>query len=529
VIRVASLRYTFPNAARPALDDLTFDVADGEFVVLAGASGSGKSTLARALVGLVPHFSGGEFSGSVVVGGRDTREHPARALAGSIGFVAQDPASQAVCDRVEGELVFAMENLGIPPLEMRRRLEEVLDALGIAHLRDRRLDTLSGGEQQRVAIASVLAAQPRALVLDEPTSQLDPQSAEDVLAVLARLHADLGLTVVLVEHRLERVAQYADRMIVLDDGRIVADATPRAVLANGSANTPLSRLARALGWDEVPLTVREARAVAARASVPLEPREPARAEPGETLVEARGLRVARGGAEVVRGVDLRVARGETLAVVGRNGSGKTTLLRALVGLLRPLGGERIIAGFDPARTPVEEIARRVAYVPQAADSLLFCETVRDEIKFTLRARGHERDAEAELARAGLEALASLDPRDLSAGQRLQVAMLAATAGDPDVVLLDEPTRGMDANGKDALARELEQWRARGRAVVLVTHDVELVARVATRVVLLANGEVVLDGPARDVLGGSPLFASQVNKVFGDRRLATVDDVVAALP
>lgn len=526
MIRVERATYRYPGAPVPALRDLSLEVPDGDFLLVAGDSGSGKTTLAHALCGLVPHFHGGSFSGRVEAFGLDTRAHGPRDLAGVVGFVAQDPESQAVVDRVEDEVVFAMENLGVEPTIMRKRVEEVLDALDLAPLRARRLETLSGGERQRVAIASVLAAQPRALVLDEPTSQLDPQSAEDVLGVLHRLNVDLGLTVVLVEHRLERVVQHADRLLVLREGRPLALGPPREVLARDSVGTPLTRLARALGWEPMPLTVREGRAFASRLRVAA--REVPPVAGGEALVVADGLRVALGDREVLRGVDLRVARGETVAVVGRNGAGKTTLLRALVGLLRPHGGRRTVCGLDPATTPVERIARRAAYVPQLADSLLFHETVEEEVRFTLAGRGSSLDAGAVLEEADLLAFARSNPRDLSAGQRVRAAIAAATAGAPEVVLLDEPTRGMDAASKDRLARALGAWRAEGRAVVLVTHDVELVARAATRVVMLAEGEVVVDGPVREVLGESALFSSQMNKVFGDRRILTVEDALEAV-
>lgn len=528
MIVVRGLRYRYPAAQVDALAGVDLTVGDGELLVVAGPSGGGKSTLARALVGLVPHFHGGSFEGHVSIDGRDTRTHGPRDLAGVVGFVAQDPASQSVVDRVADEIVFAMENLGVAPTLMRKRLEEVLDALGLAAMRDRRVETLSGGERQRVAIAAALAAQPRCLVLDEPTSQLDPQSAEDVLAALQRLNADMGLTVVLVEHRLERVAQHADRLLVLDGGRVEACGTPREVLDAGAVETPLASIARALEWRPLPLTVREGRTFAAGLRGLLTPRDRPVPPLGERVVEASDLRVALGGREVLRGIDLAVARGETVAVVGRNGSGKTTLIRTLIGLLRPHAGRRTIAGHDPASTPVEQLARAVAYVPQSADSILFHETVREEVRFTLAARAPHADADEVIARAGLSAFARIDPRDLSAGQRLRAALLAATAGDPQVVLLDEPTRGMDAEGKARLARDLDAWRAQGRAVILVTHDVELIARVATRVVLLAEGVIAIDGPVHEVLGESPLFSSQMNKVFGDRRILTVEDALEAV-
>lgn len=526
MIRLDRVRYVYPGARAAALDGVSLTIADGDFVVIAGDSGSGKSTLARAMVGLVPHFHGGTFAGTATIGALDTREHPPRDLAGVIGFVSQDPESQSVANTVTDEIAFAMENLGVEPAVMRKRLEEVLDALAIATLRERSLDTLSGGERQRVAIAAVLAAQPRALVLDEPTSQLDPQSAEDVLGVLHRLNADLGLTVVVVEHRLERVAQHADRLIVMACGRVIADGAPRAVLRDVPIGPPLAHLARALAWEPFPLTVREGRTFAARTTTV--PRDPMITTPGAPLIEARGLRVARGARDVLRGVDLTVRAGETVAVIGRNGSGKTTLLRTLVGLLKPYAGARTICGLDPATTPIEQIARHAAYVPQSVDSILFCDTVREEVAFTLKGRDVDGNVDLILEREGIAATAGEDPRDLSAGERLRTAIVAATAGAPAVVLFDEPTRGMDAAGKEWLARTLDDRARAGGATVIVTHDVELAARVATRVVLLAEGTVVVDGPVHDVLGESALFASQMTKVFGDRRILTLEHALAAV-
>src|SRR5215211_15140 len=249
-ITLDSVNFSYPNQPNLALSDVNWRIEEGEFVLLAGVSGSGKSTLLRCLNGLVPHFSGGRFAGEVTVRGFDTRAYGPRVLSREVGFVFQDPEAQMVTERVEDEVVFGMEQLGVPPLIMRKRLEEVLDLLGIAGLRDRELATLSGGERQRVAVASALALQPRVLVLDEPTSQLDPWGAEDVLTALTRLNEDLGLTIVLAEHRLERIIGHADRMRLLLETGDVIDGSPRAVLASGPSEMapPVVRLSRALNW-----------------------------------------------------------------------------------------------------------------------------------------------------------------------------------------------------------------------------------------------------------------------------------------
>jgi len=506
--------FEYPDGAR-ALDGLDLEIAEGEMLLVAGGSGSGKSTLLRAANGLVPHATGGRFGGEVHAFGRSTRDHRPRDLCDVIGFVHQDPEAQFVADRVEADIAFVLENLGLEPLEMRRRVEEVLDALGIAALRDRSPSTLSGGEQQRCAIAGAIAAAPHALVLDEPTSQLDPQGAEDVLAAIARLNADLGTTVLIAEHRLDRAAPIAERAALLDAGCVVASGDPGAVLAAYPGAPAVARLGRLLGWDPVPLTVRDARRQAAATTIPVRPPPPSPAG-GEALLEARGLCVDLGGRRVVHDVDLRVARGTVVAMLGRNGSGKTTLLRALAGLLAASRGSVTLTGPS-----------RAAYVPQDPNALLFAPTVRRELEHTLRLLGRS-DASAVdlwLDRLGLASLATRHPRSLSGGERQRVAIAAVAVGDAEVLLLDEPTRGMDAPSRASLAAAAREHAAGGGAVVLATHDVELAARSATHVVVLGDGEVVASGPAREVLAGS-LFAPQVLRVLPP--FLTVDEVAAAL-
>lgn len=526
MIRFEGFGFAYPGAARRALAGVDLEIPAGEFLLVAGRSGAGKSTLLRATNGLVPHFSGGSVDGRVLVDGRDTGDAKPRDLAEAVGFVAQDPEAASVASTVEDEIAFVLENLGVAPTLMRKRVEETLDALGIAALRDRRLETLSGGERQRVAIAAVLVAAPRFCVLDEPTSMLDPQSAEEVLQTVLRLSHELGIGVVLSEHRLERVVAFADRLAVVEHGELRAG-DPRTLLRDAPVAPPVARLARALGWNRVPLSVREARAGARDLGA-----DPSRcvADPpatGEARAEIRGLRAALGGVEVLRGIDLDLHAGETVALAGRNGAGKTTLLRAILGLVRRASGRVRLDGAP--RRGVADAARHAAYVPQAASRNLALPRAIDEVAYTLRLNGGDpARADAVMADWDLGDVAGRDPRDLSAGQATRLTLAAATAHDPGIVLLDEPTRGMDEPSKRALSERLCRWRTEGRAVALVTHDVELIAEAATRVVLLADGEIVVDGPTRDVLGESMMFSSQMNKVFDDRRIATVSDALAAL-
>jgi energy-coupling factor transport system ATP-binding protein len=448
--------------------------------------------------------------------GRSTRTHHPRELADVVGFVAQDPESQSVVDQVERDLAFVLENLGFSQEAMRRRVEEVLDALGIAHLRDRNPSTLSGGERQRCAIAGALAAGPQALVLDEPTSQLDPQGADDVLAALVRLNHDLGTTVVLAEHRLERAAPLADRAVLVDGATVGSPAVVGDVLATYPGAPSVTRLGRLLHWEPLPLTVRDARARAALDPPDVSPPEPGPAleTAGDVLLAARGVRVALGGRTVLRGVDLELRAGDVIALFGRNGAGKTTLLRALAGLVAPTSGAIDAPG-------------RVSYVPQNPSSMLFSSSVRRELAETQRLLGRSDDNAIDhwLDALHLSDLADAHPRSLSGGQRQRVAIAAVAVGGAPVLLLDEPTRGMDAPSRTALEHAVRDHAAAGGAVVLATHDVELAARIASHAVVLGDGEIVADGEARTVLAGS-LFAPQVLRVLPP--FLTVEEVDAEL-
>ena len=545
---------TYPDAVRAALTDVTFRVPEGEMCLVIGPTGAGKSTLLKAACGLVPHFTGGLLEGRVVVEGRDTRDHPPRDLADVVGVVVQDPASGFVTDTVEEELAYAMEQLGIAPSVMRTRVEEVLDLLGLATLRGRPLADLSGGEQQRVAIGSVLTSHPRILVLDEPTSALDPAAAEDVLAALTRLVHDLGMTVLLAEHRLERVVQYADRVISIASDGTTVDGAPAAVLADSVVAPPIVELARLAAWHPVPLSVRDARRRAAplrerlvgstanrRPSVAGDHvvRESAvtvLAAPAVTVLAARDLHVRYGRTHAVRGVDLTLSSGQVVALMGRNGSGKSSLLWALQGSGPRTAGQVLIAGppgagpkADPASMRPRDARLRVALVPQNPQDLLYLDTVAAECAATDVQIGAAPGATRTLLDRLMTGVPDhAHPRDLSEGQRLALVLAIQLAARPRVLLLDEPTRGLDYAAKRHLAAALSRHAAAGAAVLLSSHDVEFVAESAGRVLVMADGELVADGGVRDILVASPTFAPQVAKILHPVELLTVDDVRRAL-
>lgn len=506
-LRFEHVTATFPRAAVPALRDVTVDIDDGEFVVVAGASASGKSTFLGAACGLVPHFHGGDFAGRVLVGGLDSREHGPAELGRVVGVVRQDPETQAVLTTVRAELAFGLENRGHGPAATARGVEEVALALGIEGLLDRAVHELSGGELQRVALGAALAGRPRIVLLDEPTSQLDPVAGDELVWLLRRLNEEWGTTVVLAEHRLERCLGAADRVLAFAAGALVCDAPPRDFLQWAGTAAPLlatpgARLLAAAGLP-APAGVKEARRALRDAGLadPAEPlptvetapprrRRFRRAGTGpDAAVELRGLWAELdGGRAVLRGIDLRVGPHERVALMGRNGAGKSTLLRHAAGLQDPTRGRVLAAG-------------RVALLLQHPGDYLMHERVADEV------------SPAALRSAGLEALAERHPRDLSGGERQRLAMAVVTGdGPPPAVLcLDEPTRGLDRAQKAELAHRL---RAGASAIVVATHDPEFAAQVADRVVLLADGEIVADAPAAEVLSGGWYFATETARILG---------------
>ncbi|WP_329534396.1 ATP-binding cassette domain-containing protein [Streptomyces sp. NBC_01450] len=543
MIRFEDVSVTYDGAAEPTVQGVDFEVPEGELVLLVGPSGVGKSTVLGAVCGLVPHFTGGTLRGRVTVAGRDTRTHKPRELADVVGTVVQDPLSHFVTDTVEDELAYGMESLGIAPAVMRRRVEETLDLLGLADLRDRPIATLSGGQQQRVAIGSVLTPHPQVLVLDEPTSALDPAAAEEVLAVLQRLVHDLGTTVLMAEHRLERVIQYADQVALLPSpGAAPLLGTPSEIMAVSPVYPPVVDLGRLADWSPLPLTVRDARRRAGSlrerlAELVPKPRTPQPRTPQPTPsrptpshpASIEALAVHHGRVEALRRVDLTASPGEIIALMGRNGAGKSTLLGTLVGLVRPAAGSVLVGGAVPTRTAPRDLVRRVGLVPQEPRDLLYADTVAAECA----AADEDAGAEPGTCRALVSELLpdigdDTHPRDLSEGQRLALALAVVLTARPPLLLLDEPTRGLDYAAKARLVTVLRGLAAEGHAIVLATHDVELAAELAHRVVVLADGEIVADGPTAEVVVASPSFAPQVTKVLAPQPWLTVTQVREAL-
>ncbi len=523
----------YDGGEQPVLRDVSLRIPEGELCLVVGRTGVGKSTLLGVINGLVPHFTGGTLAGRVTVDGRDTETHPPREFADVVGVVGQDPLAGFVTDTVEEELAYGMEQLAVAPEVMRKRVEETLDLLGIAELRHRPLHELSGGLQQRVAIGAVLTAHPRVLVLDEPTSALDPTAAEEVLAAITRLVHDLGLTVVLAEHRLERVVQYADTVIHLAGDGTAAAGPPGEMLLTATVAPPVVELGRLAGWRPLPLSVRDARREAGpfRAELPSSAPAPhVRRDVAETVLRARGVVVRYGENAAVRSVDLELRTGEITALMGRNGSGKSSLLWAVQGAGRRQGGTVEISGRDPKGMSPADARALVSLVPQTPSDLLYLNTVGAELaQADLESAGSDSPPARELLDRLAPGIADDGhPRDLSEGQRLSLVLAIQLRAAPRVVLLDEPTRGLDYGAKQALRAIVHQLAAERRSVVIATHDVEFVAACCERVVVMGEGEVVADGRTPEIVLASPAFAPQVAKILAPLPYLTVGQVSEAL-
>ncbi len=513
---VESFSYEYPEGPGEALRAIDLALEPGSFTVLAGTSASGKSTLLRALCGLVPHFHGGVAGGDLRVGGLSLRDHGPGELAAVCGTVFQEPESQVVMSGVRAELALPLEQRGEPPAAVARAVEETALALGVAQLLDRRTDTLSGGELQRVAIAAALVHRPALLVLDEPTSQLDPVAGDELIWMLRRLNEEWGTAVVIAEHRLERCLAAADRVVALERGAVACDAPPQEFLdwatgAGGALATPAARLFSLAGLGPLPVTVKQARkGLGAAGLLPGDAPPAAREEPRRLFrrrrddgpppaLELRGVWLEiEDGPAVLRGVDLIVRPGERVALMGRNGAGKSTLLRLAKGLADPTRGTLRRSG-------------EVALLLQNPGDYLVHEHAVDET------------GTAGLAAAGLAGREQANPRDLSGGERQRLALEVVLAGvAPAAVLLDEPTRGMDRPRKQGLADRIAAIAAGGAGVVVATHDTEFAAEFADRVVLMGPGVVIADGKPGEVLGGGWHFSTEVARALGGAALTPED-------
>jgi len=523
-IGVRGLTYIYPNVNEPALRDINLTIDSGEFVLLTGPSGCGKTTFCRCLNGLIPHFYNGEMKGDITIDGLHTGSQPTYELAKRVGLIFQNPDNQIFSLTVEKDVAFGLENLGIGRNKMREEIEWAMDRVGIMPLRERGTHELSGGQKQRLTIASVLAMHPGIIVMDEPTAYLDPVGAERIFNILRTLNKEQGITIILIEHRMDLAVKYCNRIVVFNKGQVVNDGSPRKIFTSdetrliGVGIPRMVELGRKLRQNGVGIDIPLDSDEAFKSLAPQLAERKAQAKlitmdltdvVGEyshsSIITLQGITYTYyTGIEALRGVDLNINNGEYVAIMGENGAGKTTMVKHFNGLLRPKTGQVIVDGEDIAKKSVAAMARKVGLVFQNPDDQLFAEDVEEEISFALRNFGYAEKVIEErvnwaLNLLDIERYKKSSPFILSGGERKRVALASVLAWDPDVLILDEPTVGQDYGQKERLKHFLLQLRTQGKTVVIVTHDVEFVAESQPRIVLMAQGKIVADGSAKKIM------------------------------
>lgn len=532
MIEIKALFYKYPNAPSPLFKDINLQIDPGTLSLITGSSGSGKSTLLRCLNGLIPHFSGGKISGSINVFGSNPIKDGPEKLASKIGFVFQEPESQFIFDVVEDEIAFSLENMGIPWREMHDRVDKVINYMGLSSIRTNQIHQISGGEKQKVAIASVLVTKPRVLLLDEPTSQLDPLSADQILRLCVSMKKELGLTIIISEHRLERLLPYTDNVIHIRKDHSITTGSPKKIIPNIEAVPPVVEIAKLLQLETTPLTPDDFPPFTLKVSAWQDEKNfnnNQNQPQHEPVLSLKNLKTSFNQKDILKDIRLNVRSGEILVLLGLNASGKTTLLRSILGLVSSTG-KRLLDGQEMDVLPLPKIIEKIAYLPQNPNDLLFAETVLDELKITLKNHGlNENNAFLNkfLENFGLREKKGFYPRDLSVGERQRVALAAITVHDPKIILLDEPTRGLDYLTKDNLIQLIKRWRDKGKGIILVTHDVEFAAKLADIVAILESGKIIFTGQPRTAFTQFPNFQTQTARIFPNKGWIIPEDVPKA--
>jgi energy-coupling factor transport system ATP-binding protein len=526
MINISNLSFKYPQSERAVLKDIHLDITPGSLTLVTGASASGKSTLLRCINGLVPHFSGGTITGEISVFSLDPIREGVNRLSQMVGFVFQEPETQFVYDIVEDEIAFTLENFRVPVEEMHERVERIIHQLNLQAIRQKNIHELSGGEQQKVAIASALVSQPSVLVLDEPTSQLDPTSADDLLKFIVKIKNKYNLTVLISEHRLERLIAYCDAIAHLDKEGHLIFGKPQEILPRMGEMTLIVKIAQKLNLSPIPLTLEDLKSSIRHMNFKIGTKQKKiEAVPGEPILQLEKVNTNIGNQSILKNISLTIRKGEILALHGPNGAGKTTLIRTIIGLI-PSDGEITLNGESISTLGIQGVIKLIGYLPQDPNDLLFTETVYDELRTTLE--NHKLPINDRFISAFLDQLGLLDkqhayPRDLSVGERQRTALGAITVHQPQVIFLDEPTRGLDYETKQNLAEILIGWRNKGRSILLITHDVEFAASVADRVVLLEDGQIIFDGLPQNGYTCFEAYQTLTAKTFPTAQWITPDD------
>lgn len=519
-IQLNHLCFTYPDAKKAALDDISLTVQRGEFVVLLGPSGCGKSTLLKLLKpSIEPH---GKLEGERLLAGKPIDEH---ANEHEVGFVFQDPDNQVVADDVIHELVFGLENIGVPTVEMRNRVAEMVHFLGVETVLSRKMHELSGGQKQQLNVASILLTQPHILLLDEPTSQLDPVSAREFLDLLVRLNEEFGMTIILAEHRLEDVISLADQVLAMEEGRIVERGSPKEVMKKlwqssykpFVPNTPALALSINEQTSNVPLTIKEGRIwLQEHVNTFAQTFMQTEADQGDELVSLRDVFFQyEEDQPILQRFSLSLQKRELYALVGGNGSGKTTVLKVLMGLLKPQKGKMTLSNQPIKVKKSEELIKKIGYLPQNPKLFFIHETVSEELEAVMKQWNitDEDEANSLLELFQIAHLTDRHPYDLSGGELQKAALACILIRKPDVLLLDEPTKGLDPISKERFASLLLNLRKTGIAILMTTHDIEFAAQYATKCGMMFQGQITSEGTPTEFFKGNFFYTTMVQRLF----------------
>lgn len=539
-IKIKNLTYTYPDKKEKSLRNINLQILPGEFVLIVGGSGSGKSSLIRSIASLAPDFYGGKQEGDIFINNKNLKTTNRRKLVQTLGIVFQNPESQLVMTDTEQEIAFGLENIGTEEKTIKRRIMEVTSALSLSDFKNSFIAQLSGGQKQKVALASVLAMQPEILLLDEPTSQLDPIAGEEILTMVRRLNEENGTTVILVEQKLERCFHFADRILVMEEGKIVKDSrdigeiVKWAVKKENQYIPPLSKLFAKAGYRDIPLTIKSGRNIIGKENLMKEESKVVKTIPEKSNnIEKSILKMKNiwfnydSEHEVLRNINLDIKKGSFSVIMGENGGGKTTLLKILNGLLRPTKGKVEVMGRNIKKLKIEEISKNVGYLSQNPKDYLFLPTVKEEMEFTIKNLHLEKEAYIDDLLDKLEILEykQSNPRDLSTGERQRVALATVLASNPKILLLDEPTRGLDYDIKEKLGKILKKFQEEGMTIIMVTHDIEFAAEYAEDVILLYEGDIIEKGNKKEVLTKSTFYSPQISRLFYDyeEKIVTLEE------
>lgn len=522
VVNIRNVTFNYPECEESAVKNINLKINEGEFLLIVGPSGCGKSTLIRLINGLVPNYHGGTISGEVYLGKDNIENLEQLQIIRKIGMVYQHPEKQIILQDVEREIAFGLENLNRDINSMKRNVAEVMSLLDLKKIKHKQTGEISGGEKQKIAIASVLSMDPDVIIFDEPISQLDPISADEVLNSIKKLNTELGKTIVLVEQRIDKCFSMADRVVYMENGEIVGEGTPYNIPKNINKKCympSLTYLFKQANISNIPVDLKEARKVISKSNLNIKEKECEELEHKDIVLEAKKIQFSyEKGKETLKDISFTLKKGEVLSVMGENGAGKSTLFKILTGLIDEYRGNVLISGKNIRDMKIEDIIKSIGYLSQNPNDYFGRETVFQEVAYTLRNIGEysEESIMKVLELLNIVHLKDKNPRDLSGGEKQRVAIACTMVTEPDILILDEPTRGMDSIAKDNLGRIIRELANRGKSIVLITHDTNFAGDYAHKAMLLFAGEVIAMGNAEDILCDSIYYSPQVSRLFKNR-------------